>query len=404
MSSRRLILTNMPVRHHEMLVCVIHGKENGKPEDFFLYPPADGQPVPGEIYVGRIDRMHRQTDGAFVRLSGRQMVYLPVKGNTGCDYYSMKTHREEGARLREGDELLLQIDVNAQKTKLPRADGELNLPGRYLAFTTRDPGWHVSRKLKTEEKDRILAVFSAQNCEPEDFGVIVRTNAAQAEDEALISEFYSLQEQLRQILQSGRISAAGTCLYRPPALWAHLLDRIPCTPDTVIESDHPELLDQVRRMFAKEAEQPVYKLYQEQKLPLWQMYGLGKVLEQLTAKRVWLKSGASVIIEPTEAFVAVDVNSGKYSGKLSREEAARKINLEAAPEILRQIRLRQLSGTILIDFINMKEGGHIQELMQCLKDNAAEDPVKTTIVDMTALGIVEATREKRYPPLTEQIV
>ena len=187
-------------------------------------------------------------------------------------------------------------------------------------------------------------------------------------------------------------------------MWAHLLDRIPCTTDTVIESDHPELLDQIRRMLAKETEQPVYKLYQEQELPLWQMYGLGKTLEQLTAKRVWLKSGASVIIEPTEAFVAVDVNSGKYSGKLSREEAARKINLEAAPEILRQIRLRQLSGTILIDFINMKEAGHIQELMQCLKDKAAEDPVKTTIVDMTALGIVEATREKRYPPLTEQIV
>ncbi|MBR0398092.1 MAG: ribonuclease E/G [Eubacterium sp.] len=403
MNPKRLILTNMQLQNREILVCAVFEKESGRLEDFFLYPPSEALPSPGEIYVGKIDRMHRQTDGAFVRLAGKQMVYLPLRGNECCDAYVMKTRRESGAKLRAGDELVLQIDVSAQKTKLPRADGELNLPGRYLAFTTRDPGWHFSRKLPADEKNRIRKVFDANHCVPEKFGVIVRTHAETASEADLTAEFTDLRRKLETIIAGGSVSPAGSCLMRTPAPWAHLLDRIAFEPETVIETDRPELMEQLREMIRTDASQPVLSMYQDPVIPLYQLYRLKRHLDSLTTKRVWLKSGASVIIEPTEAFVSIDVNSGKFTGKLGREEMARKINLEAAPEILRQLRLRQLSGTILVDFINMKNPDNIRELMQCLKDVAAEDPVRTTVIDMTALGIVEITREKRFAPLTEQI-
>lgn len=390
----------MPVSGTEVLVCAILD-ESGHLQDFFLYPPSDPAPQPGEIYAGKIDRLHRQTDGAFVRLGKNQIAYLPLRGRNDCKAYVMKTRRQEGALLREGDELLVQVDVSAQKSKLPRVDGELNLPGRYLAITTRDPGWHFSKKLSRETQQRIradLAGFPGDS-----FGMIVRTNAAEASAELLQGDYHALRNRMRRILEEGTAVQTGTCLYRPAAEWLHLLDRITFEKTTVIETDRPELLDVLREALEEFDNRPSCLLYQNPDLPLYQMYRLPRKLEQLTTKRVYLKSGGSLVIEPTEAFVSVDVNSGKFSGKRSREEMAYQVNLEAARELLRQLRLRQLSGTILVDFINMEDGAARQALMKQLGEMAAADPVKTIAVDMTALGIAELTREKRYPSLLEQL-
>ena len=398
--SERMLLTNMPVSGTEVLVCAILD-ESGHLQDFFLYPPSDPAPQPGEIYAGKIDRLHRQTDGAFVRLGKNQIAYLPLRGRNDCKAYVMKTRRQEGALLREGDELLVQVDVSAQKSKLPRVDGELNLPGRYLAITTRDPGWHFSKKLSRETQQRIradLAGFPGDS-----FGMIVRTNAAEASAELLQGDYHALRNRMRRILEEGTAVQTGTCLYRPAAEWLHLLDRITFEKTTVIETDRPELLDVLREALEEFDNRPSCLLYQNPDLPLYQMYRLPRKLEQLTTKRVYLKSGGSLVIEPTEAFVSVDVNSGKFSGKRSREEMAYQVNLEAARELLRQLRLRQLSGTILVDFINMEDGAARQALMKQLGEMAAADPVKTIAVDMTALGIAELTREKRYPSLLEQL-
>ncbi len=395
----------MPVQHQkEMLACVIFAGEPERIQDFFLYPPSNDTPSPGEIYVGKIDRMHKQTDGAFMRLQNKQMIYMPLRRRNRCDAYVMKTRREQGALLRSGDELLVQIDVTAQKTKLPRADGELNLPGRYLAVTSRDPGMHFSKKLSSEDKERILHYLQDNHCSADSFGLIIRTNAALADEAEMTAEYGRLKHLYEKLLQEGRTAETGSCLYRPQAPWAHLLDRLPLDGGTVIETDSENLLYQIRKLLSGRSEQPELRLYRDPSVPLYQLYGLGRGLERLQAKRVYLKSGGYLVIEQTEAFVAVDVNSGKYSGKLGREDAAYKINLEAAAEVLHQIRLRQLSGSVLVDFINMKQAEHVRGLMQMLTEAASEDPVKTTVVDMTPLGIVEITREKRYPPLAQQLL
>ena len=145
-------------------------------------------------------------------------------------------------------------------------------------------------------------------------------------------------------------------------------------------------------------------LYQDPLLPLRNLYSLNSLMDSLKNQTVWLKSGGFLVIQQTEAFVVIDVNTGKYSGSKTTEESFRRINREAAEEIAVQIRLRQLSGIILVDFINMEQPLYQKELMEYLQALVREDPVKTKVVDITRLHIVEMTRQKEKKSFTEQLL
>ncbi len=172
-----------------------------------------------------------------------------------------------------------------------------------------------------------------------------------------------------------------------------------------IVTDDPALYAQIDRFLREEQPEDAQKLrlYQDDLLPLKELYGLDKAMADALAKRVWLKSGGYLVIEPTEALVAIDVNTGKYSGKRTKRETIVKINLEAAEEIGRQLRLRELSGIVLVDFIDMEEEEDRACLLDHLRTVVQKDPVKTTVVDMTELGLVELTRKKLRRPLHEQL-
>ena len=145
------------------------------------------------------------------------------------------------------------------------------------------------------------------------------------------------------------------------------------------------------------------RFYEDKLLPLAKLYSLEKHLEDALSQRVWLKSGGYLIIQPTEALTVIDVNTGKYDGKKRQEETFLKINMEAAKEIGRQLRVRNLSGIIVIDFISMEDKEKKQELIEYFKEVIRQDPVRTTFVDMTGLDLVEITRKKQHRPLHEQL-
>ena len=145
------------------------------------------------------------------------------------------------------------------------------------------------------------------------------------------------------------------------------------------------------------------RLYQDDLLPLYKLCRLEREIDLATSRQVWLKSGGYLVIDPTEALTVIDVNTGKYSGKKLRRETLKTINLEAAKEATRQIRLRNLSGIILIDFINMENKEDQKELLAFLESRLFADPVKTRLIDMTKLELVEITRKKVYKTLKEQI-
>jgi ribonuclease G len=144
------------------------------------------------------------------------------------------------------------------------------------------------------------------------------------------------------------------------------------------------------------------RLYEDTSFPLKSLYGLEAKLDDALRERVWLKSGGYLVIQPTEALTVIDVNSGKYDGKTDADESARKVNLEAAAEVALQLRLRNLSGIIIVDFINMKQESFRDDVMDALRRAVRKDRVQTRVIDMTPLGLVELTRKKINKPLHEQ--
>ena len=170
-------------------------------------------------------------------------------------------------------------------------------------------------------------------------------------------------------------------------------------------TDDEELYQELQAYLKESQPEDLDKLrwYQDPLLPLKSLYRLNRAVEEATSPRVWLKSGGYLVIEPTEALVVIDVNTGKYAEKKTMSETILKINLEAAREIGRQLRLRNLSGIIIIDFIDMKEEEHRRQLLKELEEVVRRDPIKTTVVEITRLNLVELTRKKLHRPLYEQL-
>lgn len=174
---------------------------------------------------------------------------------------------------------------------------------------------------------------------------------------------------------------------------------------TSIITDDPQIYNSLEHYLKENDLQNLSKLrlYQDDLLPLYKLCRLEREIDLATSRQVWLKSGGYLVIDPTEALTVIDVNTGKYSGKKLRRETLKTINLEAAKEAARQIRLRNLSGIILIDFINMENKEDQKELLAFLESRLFADPVKTRLIDMTKLELVEITRKKVHKTLKEQI-
>ena len=235
---------------------------------------------------------------------------------------------------------------------------------------------------------------------------MARTNCKDASDEKILKEIAFLKQQLENIKKFGVHRAKFNCLYHAPD--AYLCD-IRDSYDSLLESiitDDDEIFNRIME-FAK-----IYQPEDIKKIKRWDnadgkldaVYDVTKTLEHALMPKVWLKNGGYLVIQPTEALVSIDVNTGKaISKKKDVQKTFLKVNLEAATQIAKQLRLRNLSGMILIDFIDMKDADYNKQLMDRLRTEFAKDPVKTILVDMTKLGLVEVTRKKVRKSLYEQI-
>lgn len=202
------------------------------------------------------------------------------------------------------------------------------------------------------------------------------------------------KEIVDEIKEKGLHRPAGTCLYKAPRRWSEILDRNAAEEFSRIVTDDETVFEDLGGKAA---------FYDDKLVSLYKLYNLSTVLDRALAKKVWLSSGAYVFIERTEAFTVIDVNSGKISGRAGSEELFLKVNKEAADEIFRQLRLRHISGSILVDFISMKKGESVNELFSYCQELAEADPVYVNVVDITKLGIMEITRHKTVRPLAAQI-
>ncbi len=395
---KRLVITHMNYREHPCLV--IAEDVDGKLMKLHFDEPQK-ENLLGSIHVGKVKKILPNINGAFVEIENRIPCFYPYKKQAAPIHVRNQVNRE----IKPGDEILVQVTQEALKMKAPCVSSNLNLTGTYLVLTTENKMLGVSGKLSNEKRTELKRILEAHLDSERSFGVIVRTNAKDATEEELVRELAILKKEYEEVLRKGSFSPCFKKIKAGDSSIIQKLKHIYWSELEKIVTDDKQIFDEISRYLQNIEPTPDCKVqyYQDNLLPLYKLYRIEHGLEQALEERVWLKSGGFLIIQQTEAFVVIDVNSGKNTSKKGSDEEYKKINLEAAKEIARQIQLRNLYGIILVDFINMNQYEDQKELIRAMKTFTKEDSVQTTIVDITSLGIMEITRKKEEKSLLEQI-
>lgn len=368
-------------------------QEAGKIMELSILDPVS---ILDNIYIGKISNIIRDINACFIDYGAERPAYYSLIENR-----HILLNRTPDGTLKPGDELLIQITKEAMKAKNPVASSELSLRGEYVVVNVSGKVG-ISTKIKSaEEKKRLRQL--AESALPDKMGCIVRTSAADCPEEAIINEISYLAEKLSQILKIAKNRTCFSCLYKSHAKYLDsFIVKYNHGPMEII-SDCPDVIQDFEAYFQeKNITDVAVRLYTDSMCSLMALYNLNKELEHALKERVWLKSGAYLIIEQTEAMVVIDVNTGKSITNQNTEEHLLKINSEAAIEICRQLRIRNLSGIIMIDFINMRSEASVRQLQDILVRELMRDSVPAKFVDITKLGLVELTRKKIRRSLKEQ--
>lgn len=361
---------------------------------------ADSNRMVGNIYLGRVQNIVRNINAAFVEVANKKICYLPLSDKERPVFADGGVHP-----VRVGDELIVQISKDSTKTKAPLATANFNLTGKYLVLIRGKDVLGISSKI-TDEDSRTRLKRLLKDKITGEYGLVVRTNAVSASDEAILEELAGLTEEYRKMLELGTHRVCFSQLYAaPPSYIWEVRDGYSERIDK-IKTDDEEIYNQIKAFFESTGDEDIKKLelYKNDNLSLSTLYSIESRLAKALQDRVWLASGAYLVIQPTEALVSIDVNTGKaITGRQDIEETFFKVNCEAAEEIGRQLRLRNLSGIIIVDFIDMKSDEHKKQLIKNIRSILARDRVPCHFEDMTALNLVEITRKKIRKPLYEQL-
>lgn len=395
--SERIIITKAPLKE-------------GWGQEFFLAAAFDEKrmtqiqveavsksSILGNIYIGRVENIATNIQAAFVNIANGVSCFLPLEEAKNA-VFTKKNGKKD---LCIGDELLVEVTREKQKNKPASVSANLNFSGKYLILTTGNHLLGISKKLHATERERLQALLKDQITDT--FGIVVRTAAKDASDEEILRELEMLTKQCHACLQGAMHRTAFTRLRETPPFYLQFLKNRNLTEVQKITTDIPSVHEVLLQHLQDTKEAKKLHLYTDTQVSLFALYSLTHELERALHRQVWLPSGAYLVIDPTEALTVIDVNSGKNIKKKAREELVFSVNVEAAHEIARQLILRNISGICIIDFIDMKEKEHREELMHILRMDLKKDKVPATLVDITRLGLVELTRKKVQKSLKEQL-
>ncbi len=360
-----------------------------------LSPEDDSGILVGDVYVGYVENIVKSINAAFVRIKPGVNGYYSLDANQSHLFLSPKNNHN----LAIGDKILVQVKSEAIKSKPFSLSGSVCVPGVYCVAVSDSDTVMVSQRIHDKERIAVLKETLAPITAKGGVGLIVRTSAENAPLDKVTQEAKTLTDTLRGLLENAVHQALYTKVLGGNASYEkYVHDYAVGTADKVI-TDIPQVYEKLQHCAGITG--LTLELYKDS-YPLKSLYNFERQLEKALQPKVWLDCGGFLIIEPTEALTVIDVNSGKYQGKKSDMGAANyKINLEAAKEIARQLRLRNLSGIVIVDFINMPDEAQKRQLVEALSSYILPDKITTTVVDITSLGLVELTRKKVKKPLHE---
>lgn len=338
------------------------------------------------ILIGKITEPVRGLNSYFVNIKEERPGYLQV--DSECN-------------IRCGDEVPVQIIQEGVGRKGHRLTLKYTIPGESVVLTPYDTRISISSKVEDpKERERLYQLANILPHQGET-GYIVRTDAVHYTQEEILEESDMLYQQHLEIQRRSETSSLGTVLYQPPSPVIRYIRSLPRGSVKKVVVDDAGYLQELTEMFQEAGKMPPLQLFNQGRWGIREFYRLTTPLDRALQREVLLKDGGSLVIEETEAMVVIDVNSGGAAVREDREETLYQMNCRAAKEIAHQIRLRNLAGIIIVDFIDMKNKAHQSALLNLMRQEVRKDPRKTTVHGLTRLGLMEITRQRGLRPLSQ---
>jgi ribonuclease G len=348
--------------------------------------------VVGNVYLGKVKDVLPGMQAAFVDIGLEKNAFLYVDEVVAPEGVEDLPRRDIQALLKGGQQIMLQVLKDPMGTKGARVSTEITLPGRFLVLMPFSQFVGVSRKIGEPERDRLHDIIAPHV--PDGLGVIVRTVAMGVNEKDLVSDLEFLLRLWKHVKHQIDEGIAPEIVYTEMDLALRLVRDVFSDRFKLLLIDDKILYDKAVSFLKKTSPQLTKRVrFYRDRTPLFESYDLQPSIDSALRRSVGLPSGGHIIVDTTEALVAIDVNTGHYVGKRNLEETVLRTNLEAADEVVRQLRLRDIGGIIVIDFIDMEDQFHRAELMQRLERALERDRTKTRVTEISQLGLVEMTRK-----------
>ena len=390
-------------------------------EHYVSRPADDSTQIDGNIYLGRVQNVLPGMEAAFVDIGTPKNAVL-YRGDLRFDDEEVeRPASDDGAKptrgrlggaasdarieqlLRTGQSIICQVTKNPIGTKGARLTQEVSLPGRFVVLIPDSETYGISKRLGDDERRRLRKILD--DIRPPGHGLIVRTAAEGASADELGRDVARLLRQWEQVQQQAKVSRAPQLLYREPDLAVRVIREEFNRDYRGVVIDDRKLFDEVKEYVTSITPELADRVElvdpTEEPLPLFERFRVHEQVHKALDRKVWLPSGGSIIIERTEALTVIDVNTGKNVGSSNLEETVFRNNLEAAEEIARQLRLRDIGGIIVIDFIDMEILANRAEVIRTFRESLARDKTRSQVFDISDLGLVEMTRKRISEGLVE---
>ena len=384
--------------------------EEGRLEEFTIERTSEERLV-GSIFKGRVRNLEDGLKAAFVDIGFEKNAFLHYWDIVPSNFDSaVEVVEREGQRRRDrpkvtqkdvprlypsGSDIIVQVTKGPIGTKGPRVTTNLVLPGRYLVLLPNSDQSGVSRKIEDhEERQRLKKILRKLNI-PEGMGVIMRTVGEGQRERYFVRDLALLLDEWQGIQERIKTRPSATIVFEEPDLIERTVRDFLTEDVERIVVDSPKAYDRMREMISKISKRSAdkIKLYADHQ-PIFDRFGITKQLESTFSRQVLLRSGGYLVVDETEALVAIDVNTGRHKSNKDQESNILKVNLEAAEEICRQLRLRNMGGLIVLDFIDMRSRRDQQQVYQRVKEGLRRDKAKTHILPISQLGLMEMTRQR----------